>query len=65
MWEKRYNKLIAGSRYKIAQVFGSIKRWFGRLEARYAGMIKTHEQHVLEAMAYNLYRLPGIIMSQS
>ena len=65
VWEKRYNKLIAGSRYKIAQVFGSIKRWFGRLEARYVGMIKPPGQHVLEAMAYNLYRLPGMIMSQS
>ena len=65
VWEKRYNKFIAGSRYKIAQVFGSIKRWFGRLEARYVGLSKTHGQHVLEAMAYNLYRLPGMIMSQS
>ena len=53
VWEKRYNKLIAASRYKIEQVFGRIKRWFGRLEARYVGMIKTHGQHVLEAMAYH------------
>ncbi len=65
VWEKRYNKLIARSRYKIEQVFGSIKRWFGRLEARYVGMVKTHGQHVLEAMVYNLYRLPGMIVSQS
>ncbi len=62
--EKRYNKLIGRSRYKIERVFGSIKRWFGRLEARYVGMAKTHGQHVIEAMAYNLYRLPGIILSR-
>jgi IS5 family transposase len=63
--EKQYNKLVGKVRYKIERVFGSIKRWFGRLEARYVGMAKTHGQHVLEALAYNLYRLPGIIMSKT
>ena len=61
---KRYNKLVGKTRYKIERVFGSIKRWFGRLEARYVGLAKTHGQHVLEALAYNLYRLPGIILSK-
>jgi IS5 family transposase len=60
--EKQYNKLVGKVRYKIERVFGSIKRWFGRLEARYVGLLKTHGQHVLEALAYNLYRLPGIIL---
>ena len=60
--EKRYNTLVGQVRYKIERVFGSIKRWFGRLEARYVGMAKTHRQHVLEALVYNLYRLPGIIL---
>ncbi len=64
-WEKRYNKHIGRSRYKIERVFGSIQRWFGRLEARYVGMAKTHGQHVLEALAYNLYKLPGIILSMA
>jgi transposase, IS5 family len=50
VWEKRYNQLIGRSRYKIERVFGSIKRWFGRLSARYVGLVKTHGQHVLEAM---------------
>ena len=65
LWEKRYNKRIGRSLYKIERVFGSIKRWFGRLEARYVGMAKTHGQHVLEALAYNLYRLPAIILSMA
>lgn len=65
VWEKRYNKLIGRSRYKIERVFGSIKRWFGGLTARYVGLVKTHGQHVLEALAYNLYRLPGLIMSNA
>ncbi len=61
VWEKRYNRLMGCSCYKIERVFGSIKRWFGRLSARYLGLAKTHGQHVLEAIAYNLYRLPGIV----
>ena len=63
LWERRYNQLIGKHRYKIERVFGSIQCWFGGLSARYIGLDKTHGQHVLEAIAYNLYRLPGIIMS--
>jgi IS5 family transposase len=59
-WAKRYNQLVGKER-----VFGSIKRWFGGLTARYVGLVKTHGQHVLEALAYNLYRLPGLIMSHA
>ena len=62
---KRYNKLVGQVRYKIERVFGSIKRWFGGLPARYVGLMKTPGQPVLEALAYNLYRLPGIILSNT
>jgi len=64
-WAKRYNQLVGKVRYKIERVFGSIKRWFGGLTARYVGLVKTHGQHVLEALAYNLYKLPGILMSHA
>ncbi|MEM9417375.1 MAG: IS5 family transposase [Bacteroidota bacterium] len=64
-WAGRYNKLIGKDRYKIERVFGSISRWFGVLKARYVGLSKTHGQHVLEGIAYNLYRTPGIILSNS
>lgn len=64
-WAKRYNKLVGKARYKIERVFGSTKRWFGGLTTRYVGLVKTHGQHVLEALAYNLYRLPGIIISKA
>jgi IS5 family transposase len=30
---------------------------------RYRGLAKTHTQHLIEAMVYNLYRTPGVIMS--
>jgi len=53
-WAKRYNQLVGKVRYKIERVFGSIKRWFGGLTARYVGLVKTHGQYVLEALAYNL-----------
>ena len=26
----------------------------------YVGLAKTHTQHLMEAIAYNLYRTPGI-----
>ena len=61
--EKQFNKLAGKVRYKIERVFGSIKRWFNSGNARYRGLAKTHTQHLMEAMAYNLYRSPGIVMS--
>ena len=57
------NKLISTVRYKVERTFGSIVRWFGAGKARYVGKAKTHTQHLMEAIAYNLYRAPGIIMS--
>lgn len=50
------NKLISKYRYVVERTFGSIKRWFGGHVARYKGFIKTHAQHVLQAIAYNLKR---------
>ena len=47
-------------RYKVERVFGSIKKWFGGHTCRYVGLLRTHGQHVLEAICYNLYRLPGL-----
>jgi len=62
-WEKQLNQIIGRTRYKIERVFGSIKRWFSAGLARYRGIEKMHTQHLLQAMAYNLYRTPGILMS--
>ena len=33
--------------------------------ARYVGLTKAHTQHLLEAIAYNLYRAQGIIISNA
>ena len=57
------NKLISKIRYKVERTFGSMRRWFGAGTARYVGLAKMHTQHLMEAIAYNLYRSPGIVMS--
>lgn len=64
-WEKKFNKLIGQTRYKVERTFGSIRRWFSGAIARYRGIEKMHTQNLMEAMCYNLYRSPGIIMSNS
>ena len=62
-WEKRFNKLIGKTRFKVERTFGGIKRWFSGGTARYKGIKKMHTQNLMEAMCYNLYRSPGIIVS--
>lgn len=64
-WEKKFNKLVGKTRFKVERTFGGIKRWFGGGVARYRGIEKMHTQNLMEAMCYNLYRSPGIIMSNS
>jgi len=62
-WEKKFNKKIGQIRFKIERTFGSIKRWFNGGVARYKGIKKMHTQNILEAICYNLYRSPGILIS--
>lgn len=64
-WEKRFNKLIGKVRFKVERTFGGIKRWFTGGTARYRGMEKMHSQNLMEAICYNLYRSPGIVMSNN
>jgi len=61
-WQKKYNRLISKKRWVVERTFGGMRRWFGCGTARYVGLAKTHTQHLLEAIAYNLYRAPGIIL---
>jgi IS5 family transposase len=62
-WEKKFNKVIGKTRFKVERTFGGIKRWFNGGLARYRGMAKMHTQNLMEAICYNLYRSPGIIAS--
>lgn len=54
------NKAISKVRYVVERTFGSIRRWFKSTKARYKGLAKTHSQHLLEAICYNLYRQPKV-----
>jgi IS5 family transposase len=60
-WQTRFNQIISKTRYKVERTAGSMKRWFKSATARYVGLAKTHTQHLMEAVAYNLYRSPGIV----
>lgn len=63
-WEIFFNKLIGRQRYVVERTFGGMKRWFGAGVARYKGLAKTHAQHVMEAIAYNLKRSPGLVWAK-
>lgn len=65
MWELRFNKLVGKTRFKVERTFGGIKRWFNGGTARYRGIEKMHTQNIIEAVCYNLYRSPGIIVSNA
>lgn len=60
-WQKKRNKLISKQRYKVERTFGSMKKWFKTGTCHYIGLEKTHAQHVLEAIAHNLKRSPGLV----
>ena len=56
------NRLITKVRYVVERTFGSQARWFGSKILRYRGLAKAHAWHILQAMAYNLRRLPRLFM---
>lgn len=60
-WQKKRNILISKQRYKVERTFGSMKKWFNTGICRYIGLEKTHTQHILEAIAHNLKRSPGLV----
>ena len=62
--EKRRNILISKVRYKVERIFGGIKKWFKSGICRYVGKVKTHGQHVLEAISYNIKIAPGELVSK-
>jgi IS5 family transposase len=63
-WQQFFNKQVSKSRYVVERTFGGMKKWFGAGRARYKGLVKVHAQHVLEAIAYNLYRSPGLVWAK-
>lgn len=62
-WAKKYNKAISRTRWVVERTFGSLKRWFGSGTTRLKGKEKVHSIHVLEAIAHNLKRSPGLVVT--
>lgn len=58
------NRLITQARYVVERTFGSQTRWFGSKILRYYGRAKAHAWHILQAMAYNLKRLPRLYVER-
>lgn len=56
--QKARNKCITRIRFVVERTFGGQALWFGGKNLRYVGVDKAHAWHVLQAMAYNLKRLP-------
>jgi IS5 family transposase len=63
--EKQFNKIVSKTRYAVERTFGSIKKWFNGGTAKYKGLAKIDYQHQLEAIAYNLYRSPGLVYANA
>ncbi|GAD06985.1 Transposase DDE domain [Porphyromonas crevioricanis] len=63
--QKQLNRMISKTRCLIERTFGSIRRWFSGGRCRYRGLDKTHTQNILEAMVYNLKRMPRLIVLQA
>ena len=41
-WEKKFNKLIGKTRFKVERTFGGIKKWFNGGQAKYRGLKKMY-----------------------
>ena len=63
--EQQLNARISRTRCRIERTFGAMRQWFHGGTARYVGPAKTYAQHVMEAIAHNLYRAPGLIVANA
>ena len=62
--QREFDNLINKTRCLIERTLGSIRRWFVGGRCHYRGLDRTHTQNILEAMAYNLKRMPRLLMLQ-
>ena len=60
--QKKFNRLVSKCRYTVERTFGGISKWFTGGIAKYVGKSKTHTQHILESISYNLKRSPRLII---
>lgn len=57
------NRDISRKHCVLGQTLGSVKRWFGFGSAQLKGLRKVYAEHIMEAIAHNLKRLPRIAAS--
>ena len=62
--QKYLNSLISATRWVVERTFGSIIRWFHGGRCRCRGLRKAHYQNLIESLAYNLKRVPQLIITQ-
>ncbi len=48
-WEKKINKIIEKTLFKVERTFEGIKRWFNGGLVRYRSLAKMHTQNLMEA----------------
>ncbi|XOD67887.1 MAG: hypothetical protein ACMUEL_08345 [Flavobacteriales bacterium Tduv] len=54
---------MSKTRWVIEPTYSSIKRWFeSEGKTLYKVLARMHDQPIIEDMAHNLYRSPGIII---
>lgn len=63
--EELANRLISKTRWVVERTFGSLKRWFGSGVTRLKGLTKVHGLHVIESIAHNLKRAPGLVCAMA
>ena len=59
--QKLRNNLISKVRYKVERGFGTLKKDYGFSRTRYLGCKKTENLFYLNAIAFNLKKMTGMI----
>lgn len=60
-WEKRFNKLISKTRFKVEQTFGTLKRRFLMTRFRYITTPKVNAEMAFKAIGFNLLKAANTI----
>ena len=53
---KQFNKMISKKRFRVEQIFGTLKRKFKFRKARYRSTVKVNSQFILKAICLNFLK---------
>lgn len=54
--QKKFNRLVSGTRYRVEQCFGTLKRRFRFTRASYLSEVKVEAQMITKAISFNLLK---------